>query len=343
MPFVSYAQNHEDVVLARVFPSHQGFYIDIGAASPTHHTITRHFYELGWTGINVEPLRRFYDQLVEYRPKDTNLNFAIADNDESRPFYVCEDSIGMSTLDRGIASHLPATALNEDLLIPCMTLASLCEQYVDDRQIDFLKIDVEGYEKQVLQGMDFQKWRPIVLLIEATEPGTTIPSHHDWEPIAINAGYTFTLFDGVNRFYVRNESRDQYYDLLSYPACVHDQYVLHEHPLAPYIKTFEKSKSDLAMQIRTLQARLEDHLREISEQNTEIASLDQTVQGLLNYSSNLEQIVVNAKIELMRMSQDFRTQLNKMSRDFSSELKLTHFALEQTRQHLDSLRAFILT
>lgn len=59
---ISYAQNGEDVILNRLFPpEYKGFYVDAGAAHPDVHSVTRHFYERGWRGINIEPLQNFYD------------------------------------------------------------------------------------------------------------------------------------------------------------------------------------------------------------------------------------------------------------------------------------------
>ena len=78
MPMVSYAQNGEDVVLRRVFAGGPlGFYIDIGANYPSEGSITRHFYEHGWSGINIEPVAGAYRELQAARPRDINLNVGI--------------------------------------------------------------------------------------------------------------------------------------------------------------------------------------------------------------------------------------------------------------------------
>ena len=76
---ISYAQNFEDVMLARALESvERGFYIDIGAWHPDRHSVTRHFYELGWNGINVEPGRTYFSLLKRRRPRDLNLNLAVS-------------------------------------------------------------------------------------------------------------------------------------------------------------------------------------------------------------------------------------------------------------------------
>src|SRR5664280_2104755 len=72
-PMVSYAQNREDVVLDRALHASTGFYVDVGAASPTVASVTRHFYELGWSGINIEPLPEYVAELRLERPRDQTI------------------------------------------------------------------------------------------------------------------------------------------------------------------------------------------------------------------------------------------------------------------------------
>ena len=75
---ISYAQNFEDVMIARLFDAgYRGFYVDIGAAHPEFLSVTRHFYDQGWSGINVEPSLRFHPLLCAARPNDINLQCAI--------------------------------------------------------------------------------------------------------------------------------------------------------------------------------------------------------------------------------------------------------------------------
>jgi hypothetical protein len=85
------------------------------------------------------------------------------------------------------------------------TLARLCAEYAADRVIDFLKIDVETWERQVIAGNDWRRFRPRVVLVEATLPNSPEPAWADWEPIVLDNDYLFVWFDGLNRFYVRRE------------------------------------------------------------------------------------------------------------------------------------------
>ena len=84
------------------------------------------------------------------------------------------------------------------------TLADVCRQYAPS-EIHFLKIDVEGAEGAVIQGADFNAFRPWIVLAEATVPLSQVANHAAWEPILIAADYRFVWFDGLNRFYLAQE------------------------------------------------------------------------------------------------------------------------------------------
>ncbi len=203
---ISYAQNFEDVMLARLFSSdHKGFYIDVGAADPDYLSVTRYFYDRGWRGINVEPSRLFYPRLQERRPDDLNLFCGIG-NAPGRATFHQFSRAENSTLDPAVAERLiqedeRAVAYEVDVI----TLADLCERFVKDRVIDFMKIDVEGGELAVLQGGDWRKYRPRVLIVEATKVNDEAENWQEWEHILTAADYHKVWFDALNNFYLRAE------------------------------------------------------------------------------------------------------------------------------------------
>ena len=102
---VSYAQNHEDILLGRVFPGPEGFYLDVGANHPTFHSVTKLFYDRGWSGINVEPSPLVFDRLVADRPRDRNLNVGLSDRDATLTFYETNVYHGWSTFREELAAH----------------------------------------------------------------------------------------------------------------------------------------------------------------------------------------------------------------------------------------------
>ncbi len=189
-------------MLERLFSGkHEGFYIDIGAAHPSNESVTCHFYNKGWTGINVEPQVGYFKALEKARPKDINLCMGIGARIGDARFYQTA-ALYLSTCDPD--SSVLDKQEHETRTISITTLADLCHKYVK-RPIDFLKIDVEGWEKDVLQGGDWKVFRPIVVVVEATKPNSQEPAWHDWEPDFLSQGYQLAYFDGLNRFYLRAE------------------------------------------------------------------------------------------------------------------------------------------
>ncbi len=93
--------------------------------------------------------------------------------------------------------------------IPVWTLKEVCDKYVKSGQdIHFLKIDVEGWEKQCLKGMDFEHYRPWILCIESAKPTTEDPVYGAWEDIVIGNGYIYAGEKFANRYYVLKEKTD---------------------------------------------------------------------------------------------------------------------------------------
>lgn len=200
---ISYAQNYEDVILARALGSrYGGFYVDVGAGDPDHLSVTRWFYDQGWSGINIEPNRAFFQRLVQQRPRDVTLN--IGASDARGTILFAETPVGeLSTFD-------PAGARDGAIRreVEVAPLNDILAEYAGVRQIDFLKIDVEGWELPVLQGLDLTRFRPTILVIESVLPEGRIESHHAWEPLVTAHGYAMVYFDGLNRFYLADERAD---------------------------------------------------------------------------------------------------------------------------------------
>jgi FkbM family methyltransferase len=206
MTFISYAQNAEDVLLWRALGHiKDGFYIDVGASDPVEHSVTKAFYDAGWHGINLEPLPAHVAAFAEQRPRDLNLAVAAGSQAGELTLYDVPAVRGWASPKESVAeAHRAEGHEVAELKVPVRTLASVCEEHVRG-EIQFLKIDVEGFEGEVLQGMDFGRWRPWVLVIEATLPGRRETSHDTWEHLVTGQRYRFAWFDGLNRYYVAEE------------------------------------------------------------------------------------------------------------------------------------------
>lgn len=226
MSFVSYAQNFEDVMLYRALKGvKKGFYIDVGANDPIIDSVTKAFYERGWHGVNIDPSPISYAKLVAARPRDVNLNIAVGGKAGSLTFYDVAVS-GWSTLDKTVAESHKAngTQVNErDVQV--QRLLDICEEYAQG-EIHFLKIDVEGAEDLVFEGMVFEKHRPWILVVEATMPNSPILSECRWERGVLESGYHYVYFDGLNRYYVADEHRELG-EAFTLPPNVFDDFVLY--------------------------------------------------------------------------------------------------------------------
>jgi FkbM family methyltransferase len=208
-PFVSFAQNYEDVILWRVLKHvGRGFYVDVGAASPAELSVTKAFYDRGWCGINIEPHPDYYHYLLIERPRDINLNIALGDRVGRQLMHFVNDT-GLSTLDDDQAKQRTRDGFKVvDGSVQVERLAFVWEERIAPEQpVHFLKVDVEGFERQVLLGNDWEVHRPWIVVVEATKPMTAEPAFEGWEDILTRAGYTFEYGDGLNRFYLAVEHR----------------------------------------------------------------------------------------------------------------------------------------
>ena len=196
--FLTFSEYYEDVILYIILSDiKNGFYIDIGAYDPSKVSVTKAFYLMGWTGINIEPQPNQINLFYRDRPNDTNLQLGVGKKKGISKFYVHDQC---STIQKKYAEKN-----NNITKIKIDTMSNICRRYVPKgKKIDFCKIDVEGNEKDVLLGYDFIHYRPKVFCIESTIPKTMIPNHNLWEEIIIKNNYTFVYSRGVNRFYVDN-------------------------------------------------------------------------------------------------------------------------------------------
>lgn len=197
---ISYAQRGEDRRLWDLIgEKSDGHYIDVGAWHPETDSVSKSFYDAGWRGINIEPLPDMARQLQLAQPESSTLNVALSDAPGVATLRTDESRSGLSTLDEKNARN---GRLHAHLPVMLRTLADVCEQFVS-WEIDWLKIDVEGWEAQVIRGADWNAYRPRFVVVEATLPRSDIPSHTEWQPLLFEAGYELIDFDGLNRFYQR--------------------------------------------------------------------------------------------------------------------------------------------
>lgn len=275
MTFVSYAQNYEDVMLWRALGHiEKGYYIDVGAAWPDEDSVTKAFYDRGWSGINIEPNPNLQVLLQRDRPRDTNLQVAVAD-EEGVLMMNFIGHTGLSTLEDSIAEQHSEQGLSVSRSeVTLTTLASICSNYVPLGQpIHFLKVDVEGLEPAVLMGNDWQQFRPWIVLVEATLPMSQIESHAEWEPILTGAGYTFAYADGLNRFYIAAEHGELLIKL-RYPPNIFDEFMTKGE------KNTLAWATDLEQQLISTAATLDSAQTSLDQSRTYAKNLEQQLYAI---------------------------------------------------------------
>jgi FkbM family methyltransferase len=204
----SFAQIGEDLRLFRALARvRRGTYIDVGAYHPEIHSVTKLFYDRGWRGINIEPVPSLFEAFPRRRPRDVNLRVAATAAAGNAVMHEIVGS-GLSTLiERHAARFAGEGWERRSYTVQTRRLDEICASHVRRGTIHFLKIDAEGSERAVLEGCDFRRFRPWIIVIEATEPVSDIPAYAAWEPILLAAGYQFAFTDTLNRYYVTPERR----------------------------------------------------------------------------------------------------------------------------------------
>lgn len=297
-PIVSYAQNLEDIVLARALEPWRrpGTWIDIGAGSPHDDSVTKLFSNLGWSGVNVEPLPSDFASLCTDRPNDINLNVAVGELRGRADFFLGPlHSRGNSSLVAAHGIHDSSRTIEVDV-VPFQDVAqNIC------RPVDFLKIDVEGYERQILRSIDWDSPPARILVIEATRPNSRERCDHEWRDLIPANQYEFALFDGLNCFYALRSSNLA--ASLAAPANIFDNYVRASQlaELAQLRETIDQLTQDMDRQEHeSVEARLfiSDLQKHIGLYEAEMNRAMTSISHLYAENSRLQEEVANSNLFL---------------------------------------------
>ncbi len=168
-----YSHYGEDIILANIFENQQtGFYVDIGAYHPVLFSNTKILYDKGWRGINIDANVDAITLFQQYRPDDINLNFAINKQEGEADYYkfLEIDEAGGGS-GNSLSPEIKAAYEHQGLkptIIRVMTkpVHSILEQNAKNKVIDFMNIDIEGYDLIALQSNDWELFRPRVIAVE---------------------------------------------------------------------------------------------------------------------------------------------------------------------------------
>lgn len=202
----SFALEGEDMILSEMFTGKQnGFFVDVGAYHPRRFSNTYHLYRFrGWRGINIDANPGAMKAFGRVRPEDINIEAAVSDEPRDLSFFIFNEP-ALNTFDPQLAAErdgLNGFSLLKTVPIQTTTLAAILREHApEDRPIDLLTVDVEGFDLQVLRSNDWQRYRPEIVLAEdvtvtfwnqiASSPLTMFLQQQGYEPIARTVRTTF--------------------------------------------------------------------------------------------------------------------------------------------------------
>lgn len=169
----SYSQDGEDMILKAIFEQkkgYKGFFVDVGAHHPVRYSNTKYFYNRGWKGINIEPTPSAIAAFKTFRKRDINLNIGIGPEKTVLKFY-CFNEPALNSFSKEVSERIDQNLTKYKIIktldIEVLSLSEVLDQYLPvDTKIDFLSIDVEGLDFQVLLSNNWDKYKPELILIE---------------------------------------------------------------------------------------------------------------------------------------------------------------------------------
>jgi len=166
-----FSQGGEDAILLAVFDYvlkiQNGFFVDVGAYHPIKGSNTFLLYQNGWKGINIEPNIAMAAEFKRIRKRDINLHVGISKSADKQDYYIVDGNSTMNSFSLENIERLGLKdSIKQKIKIDTYPLEDIFQKYVQEKEIDFLNIDTEGYEMEVLESNDWKKFIPKVIAIE---------------------------------------------------------------------------------------------------------------------------------------------------------------------------------
>ncbi len=163
---ISYSFNAVDLIIDYIFKDKdKGNYVDIGAQHPISNNNTYLLFKRGWKGINIDLDQKNVDLFNISRPNDINLNYAVSNKEGESELYFYHETSPINTLSKEVHRYQKSN-IREIKKIQTFTLNYILEKINFNEEIDYMNIDVEGYEEKVLGGFDIKRYKPNVISVE---------------------------------------------------------------------------------------------------------------------------------------------------------------------------------
>ena len=189
----SYSFVGEDMVLRRIFNEKtKGFYVDVGAHHPRLYSNTYYFYKKGWRGINIDAMPGSMRLFNRLRPKDINIEAAVFDKKQTLTYYMLNDSAlnGFSRVPTVETNGTEEYRVIGEIKVETSRLKEILDSHLPQgTEIDFLSVDVERSELEVLRSNDWDKYRPKVILVESIDFSPSGPEDCKVYRFLVDKGY----------------------------------------------------------------------------------------------------------------------------------------------------------
>jgi len=171
----AYSQNGEDLVLARLFHgTKHGFFVDVGAHHPFRFSNTYRLYKDGWRGLNIDAMPGSMKAFNELRPNDINVEAGVSITQGTAKYYVFNEP-ALNTFSKEEAEKKNGRhgfQIQQVMDVPTYPLRSLLEKHLPENQtIDYLNVDIEGFDLQALQSNDWERFPVRVVSVESYTKG----------------------------------------------------------------------------------------------------------------------------------------------------------------------------
>ncbi len=188
----SYAQEGEDLVLGRIFGEQQsGFYVDVGAHHPHRFSNTWLFYQRGWRGINIDATPGSMAAFSKSRPRDVNIECGVAEHAGECRFFLFNEP-ALNTFDERVAKGQENHRyhITSSVVVPQQPLSVLLDRHLPaGATIDFLSVDAEGRDLDVLRSNDWARFRPRIVIAECALASIAMVSENQISSHLASLGY----------------------------------------------------------------------------------------------------------------------------------------------------------
>ena len=207
---ISFSPDGEDLILKNLLQdTKNGFYVDIGAYHPVKFSNTFALYESGWHGLNIDAMPGSMKQFKTKRPRDINVETAISDDNEQVTYYTFDEQ-AYNTFSSELAERCERDGQRQtgEKKILTEKLSDVLAKYLPiNQRIDFMSIDVEGYDLKVLKSNDWVKYRPAFIMVEEKGFDAEKPNESKIFGFLKERGYRLVIATPKNIFFVDADNR----------------------------------------------------------------------------------------------------------------------------------------